>query len=62
MTDPLSLLRLFSTFLGLSTKMADIFAEKHPELIRQYSDGAPKPAPTEDVDPEVREAIERGET
>ena len=61
MTDPLVLLRLFSTFLGLSTKMADIFAEKHPELILAYTTGAPKPAPVGDVDPDVREAIERGE-
>lgn len=37
------------------------FLVAHPELIDEHHPDAPPEAPTDDVDPDVRDAIEKGE-
>lgn len=59
-TDPLTLLRFFAEFVGLSAELADRFAEEYPELLDVSAPNAPPRSPTEDVDPDVAERIKKG--
>lgn len=61
-SDVVSILRLFCRFLGISTSTADSFAKKYPEVIQAYSAGASQHSPKGDIDPEVLDRIDRGET
>ena len=59
--SPLDWVTKFAKFAGVAADKLDLFTEKHPELIDEHHKDAPPPAPTGDVDPSVRDAIESGE-
>jgi len=61
LVDPLILLRTFAEAIGVATELADQFAAEHPELVEPGPEPAPQLAPVDDLDPEVRARIERGE-
>jgi len=58
---PLNWVKLFAAFVGITDRMVDLFTEEHPELIAPPHPDTPPEAPVDDVDPAVRDAIERGD-
>jgi hypothetical protein len=55
------LLKMFAAFAGVASDIVDLFCEENPELIDATTPRMMPPVPDDDVDPEVRAMIERGE-
>lgn len=57
-------LSTFGAFAGIAKELVptlvEAFAQAHPELVTEDHPDAPPSAPADDIDPEVRAAIERG--